>query len=797
MRIFQLGAIDATHINAAGGKAKGLERLAREGFNVPPGFVMIDIEEERDLDAAAEHYLKSGLGKVAVRSSATVEDGADYSYAGQFKTVLNVEGGDEFKKAVLECLNSLEDVTAKEYSEKLSKGGEIKMSVVVQSMVDADFAGVCFTSDPCNADNLLVEAVVGLGEAVVSGTAATAGYSVPRDLLKNKDADFNTVADGQNLLSAHLLKEICIESARLQEIFKMPMDIEWAVKGDTIYWLQARPITVTEVCNEGELDPKEDLTGCVITRCNVGEMLPGAVTPLTLSVSVYAIDFGLRKMLCLAGANKKMRAIPDFGCVFSTSGHLFFNLSYLYGFSKAIYLTGKDGVDMSICGRHLEETGKILGKKANFFKKMHNTRKYLSFVLSRNKARAEITALADTFKIAAGENAAQMYAEIDKAKYAADRVTYLHYITSSHSGAMSSAVIQILLDKLNDADKSKAVLAELLEGIDGIESVDILASLRRVARAVLEDNPAARAYNSEELAVYLKNAGAKTTEARAEFLKRHGHRAIREAELRSCGWADDEKAFTEYLRTVIMSGAKDSETSAPPDLKAVIRAQGFRGLSAKILKYLVNQARDGVKNREYSKSKMIKVLDVFKQAYRKLAVMLVAEGKLPDEDAVFFLTHEELGVVANGAAPALAKKTLQRRRLLKTQQELCFSEVYTKKPVPLPFTSLAQSGEVLRGAPISRGKVTGPARVVKNAADAGQIQKGEIMVAAYTDIGWSPFYCLIEGLVTEVGSPLSHGAVVAREYALPLVSNIAGATSLIQTGDIITVDGEGGCVIKH
>jgi len=107
-----------------------------------------------------------------------------------------------------------------------------------------------------------------------------------------------------------------------------------------------------------------------------------------------------------------------------------------------------------------------------------------------------------------------------------------------------------------------------------------------------------------------------------------------------------------------------------------------------------------------------------------------------------------------------------------------------------------ESGDIMRGTAVSRGMVTGSARIVKNSEDAAKLQKGEIMVASFTDIGWSPYYCLIDGLVTEVGGALSHGAVVAREYALPLVSNIVGATQLIKTGDIITVDGGAGTVRK-
>ena len=128
---------------------------------------------------------------------------------------------------------------------------------------------------------------------------------------------------------------------------------------------------------------------------------------------------------------------------------------------------------------------------------------------------------------------------------------------------------------------------------------------------------------------------------------------------------------------------------------------------------------------------------------------------------------------------------------------ICVPYVYPPLPEPLTVPDVAAAGDVLTGTPVSRGTAAGPARVVRSAEDAAKLVKGEIMVAVYTDIGWSPYYCLIEGLVTEIGGALSHGAVVAREYALPFVSNVAAATSLIRTGDMITVNGSDGTVTRH
>jgi pyruvate,water dikinase len=144
---------------------------------------------------------------------------------------------------------------------------------------------------------------------------------------------------------------------------------------------------------------------------------------------------------------------------------------------------------------------------------------------------------------------------------------------------------------------------------------------------------------------------------------------------------------------------------------------------------------------------------------------------------------------------ALIRKAQSRRRLLAEQNSLHYPEISLGIPQPVFSEETDGQARTLQGTPISRGKAKGKARVVRTLEDALRLEQGEIIVSPTTDIGWSPFYPLASGMVSEIGSVLSHGAVVAREYQLPFVSNIKGATSLIRTGDIITVDGTTGVVL--
>jgi len=198
-----------------------------------------------------------------------------------------------------------------------------------------------------------------------------------------------------------------------------------------------------------------------------------------------------------------------------------------------------------------------------------------------------------------------------------------------------------------------------------------------------------------------------------------------------------------------------------------------------------------VVDREYTKSCLIKIIDLFKTQYARLAELLVAAGALPETDLIYFLTHKEIGSLIAG--DALAPLALRRRKAYAIQKDLTFDDTYIGKPVADTF-DWAENDGVLRGVPVSNGVCEGVVHIVNSAEDANQLQKGEIMVAKCTDIGWTPYYSIVNGLITEIGSALSHGAVVAREYNLPTIVNVKGATQVLKNGDHITMDAAKGTI---
>jgi phosphoenolpyruvate synthase/pyruvate phosphate dikinase len=800
MEIYELSEIPESVLDQAGGKAKGLSVLSKAGFNIGRGFVLIGIESDEDLEKAAEHYIKSALGSVAVRSSATTEDSPELSNAGQFNTFLSVSGKDKVKDAIAKCIDSLNNSTASSYAAYFNRQKGAKMAVIIQEMVQAEKAGVCFTIDPVMGNNyMLIEAVSGMGEKLVSGSVPAKQYRIPfaepgSDNITNS-ASFSTDSE-DGLLDAKELRTIFSQAGMASMQLGMPLDLEWAIDANgKLFWLQARPITVIDEPDMDELDTGLDMSGNVITNCNIREMLPGAVTPLSLSTSVNAIDFGMRKMFVYTGAFRSMDEVLPGSCVLSVCNHLFINLTTTYKMADCVLGASSEAVDLSLCGRVLDDIPKRAKKKVNIFLKANNGRKYFTLLMSKNKARKEIQELADNFQIQLEYNPAQLYQEIDVKLAALNHSFWLHYITSGHSGAMAGALFMIIDAGSTDSEKTKSLVSSVLEDIEDIESVDILRSLRKLARAILAANPSAAGFSASEILDIVRNSKGDTGKAYECFIQRHGHRAIREAELRSGSWSRNEEDLMDYLKPVLVSGGTDEQKENHYIDNITNLLGDYKGFKKSILKYMIAQARVGVKNREFSKSMCIKVLDKFKAAYACLGNQLVLQGILPDADLIYFLQHNEIGQLIKEKHPALVRKALARRRMLARQQELKFCDVSIGKPKPAaPDIGRASAGTVLKGSPGSRGFAEGRARVVRSVDDAKMLQKGEIMIAEFTDIGWSPYYCLINALVTEVGSMLSHGVVVAREYALPLAVNVAGATQLIKTGDRVQVDGTSGTV---
>lgn len=348
---------------------------------------------------------------------------------------------------------------------------------------------------------------------------------------------------------------------------------------------------------------------------------------------------------------------------------------------------------------------------------------------------------------------------------------------------------------------------------NNVESADAVKTLN-VLKDAIAKSEYARAFASwpvEQAVRFLEHARPKEVNSEGsspqavyrKLIERHGHRCVKEAELRNKDWSEDPTSLVmllqENVSAILNSRTVRKNESITLDEMLKTKWSHVSCFLRPLLRYAVNQTRAGVARREYGKSMQVHVHSSFKHAYRRLGKLLVDLSIVPEDDLIYFFTHEELKELIDATTDVqmgMIKRAIQRKQLLSVQEAYSFDDLGCGIPMPHASKEYEHGsiGDNYKGTPVSVGSVIGLARVVRTLKEAGELKCGEILVCPFTDVGWTPYFSLASGLVTEIGGLLSHGAVVAREYGLPCVVNVKGATRVIKTGDTILLDGGTGSV---
>eukprot|EP01137_Pigoraptor_chileana_P016651 Opistho-2@73647 len=805
---------------------------------------------------------------VAVRSSATAEDLPGASFAGQHDTILGVEGVDALILAVQACWASLWSPRAISYrNSQRFDHAQVSMCVVVQRLVRARVAGVAFTVDPvdASASAVVVSATYGLGEGVVGGQLAADTFRLARggqhavisQEIQNKtrmyslrdSANDHTDADASHglcvlvdvdqalaripCLSSEELRLLADIALKAEEHYTSPQDIEFAFEDDRLYLLQSRPVTVVQTVDGGvgagddgaRMDTPVRKATDVYTKCNIGEMMPGAVTPLTQSTFGVWLEHGLRELAQRGDIDfegeRPRNALEYVGCF---SGHLFLNLGAMYDMSKDIFGFKKENIDTSLCGRLVE--GPIAPSPGPLLSRVKNLVGYMQFATHAWERTARLSLLLDLLRARFQEesdgSAAGLFRRIDGSLHYLDEAYRCHFASSSVSGLMNVALGVATFGSRHLSQAQNAEIAGLLTNIEGIDSADVVKDTDAIVALIARLSDSSRESFAKEMTAgqalgWLRGEHVTScpavTSAFSRFITRHGHRCVREAEMRELPWEDDPTPLVKLLQASALAHAHVSPHEGGAE-RARARTAAVEGRLPTLVRPLFRRvlawAKEGVRLRERTKSLCIRLQSVLKRHYRELGALMVREGIIPDADCVFFLTHDELRDVLYPESPCARKPAVareqmasfaaRRRREYSSNCRLQFPDFSVGRPVPVSAArTLERAGitagtKSMQGTPVSRGKVYGNARVVTSLSDAADLQAGEILVVPYTDVGWTPYFTLAAGLATEMGSLVSHGAVVAREYGLPCVVNLPGATSFFKTGDKIVLDADNGII---
>jgi pyruvate,water dikinase len=786
-------ALDRIDAELVGGKAAQLAQLIRLGLRVPEGFVILGASPG-DLPSELDEYSTRLGGAVAVRSSALGEDSADASFAGQFETVLRAQGAPAIRRAVEQCLVSAANARSLAYRDQMRRHAAMEMAVVVQRMVEASAAGVIFTIDPVSGqrERVLVEAVRGSGEGLVGGYRTADRFVLSRDAVvieRNVQGEHAAVDDAT-------LRQLLRDALKAEAGLGYALDLEWAIGHDgQVYWLQARPITTLELPGPDELDDVIDPTWPLTTH-NVAEWMPGAMPPLSWSVVGPSYIRGMTELCVRAGVKREL--IERVPCLVNVQGHALINMAAGYLLGTQMFGMDKESYDLTLTGMVQPEAK--LPPNAPFVQRLVHTVRYFRLVPAGRKRLNAFVARYAFFRLEPTEDLVEYYQRLEQAVRIYGESGAVHVHTSMMAIALLNLFQRVLSKGRQPSPQTHAAVAALLSGVRSEapnaaeSSIGVADALDKLGALIGAQPEAAEHFAHAPLDRALEwlrsPAAGPARTAFDTFLAMHGHRCIRELDFRERDWREDPLPLIQSLQQ-ILAVPRITKTDWTSEARAALAplSRSARWL----LQWLLPKAHTAVVERERSKSFSVWLARQLKRGYVQFAHQLVARGDLPDTDLIYFFTHEELGRFARGQDHALVRRAEHRRRLHPQKMALELPRVCRGKPTASSVVEdSAQRGDVMQGTPLSRGVAVGSARVARTLEEAASMQPGEILVTPFTDVGWTPFFSRAAGLATEVGSVLSHGAVVAREYGLPAIAGLPGLTRWIKTGDRLRLDANTG-----
>ncbi len=836
----------AAVLETVGGKGASLARLARAGIPVPPGFDVttsaylhfveggglrepmmaamstVDVSDPVTSKVASERIRALFAGRampaataaaivrayaalgddvaVAVRSSATAEDLPDMSAAGQQDTYLNIRGADSVLDAVRRCWASLWTSRAIGYRARYGiVTDHAQMGVVVQQFVSADAAGVLFTVNPAGGgrDQVVLNASWGIGEAIVGGQVTPdilavdrAGggiidYQVGSKSVMTvpagtgtRDQDTPAALRDTPVLTAGEAGELARVGLAIEDLYGRPVDVEWARAEGKLFVVQARPVTgLTAAARSGE-QWNDSLDGDYLwSNGNLGEALPDVMTPATWSF----IELFMPREI-------SPPTLPGYNGWGRVGGRFYMNVSMSASLGRVAGISVRRFVRLSepVFGKlpTAQEIPLVRLPRWRVIRLMVPV-----FVTTMRRARRNHKRLPEFVAVAPGR-CDELRAEIqriDDASALAD--AWLSQIqpffleasdmlaASGTGGARALLAVPNKLAALVGGAGAAILLSGQVAGDAQLASLGPLTALAQLARGDID---------------------------RATFARLYGHRGSHEIEVSVPRPAEDPDWIDRQLAGLhdTSRSAEDLLASQDAARRAVWDRLGQQPRKAAAARAMVTRWAQAVRGREGARSELAR-------AFWLLRAWLLRAGELTGHgDDLFFLSLTEiLDVLHRDESPLSAvpgrKATYETYCALPPYPALIRGRF---DPVRWAADSsrradyydergmIAPTDDTVTGLAGAAGVAEGVARVISKVEDAGQLGDGEILITTVTNIGWTPIFPRAAAVVTDVGAPLSHAAIVARELGIPAVVGCGNATMQLHSGDRIRVDGGKGTV---
>lgn len=764
----------------AGGKGGSLARMYQDGYPVPEGFVVLPSAfQNKKLNDEAWNEIRTYVNAIrknheealfAVRSSALSEDSAQASFAGEFETVLNVKTDKEIQEAIYTVFKSKESERVKAYSSVQRMEQSHQIAIVIMLMVQSEISGVLFTADPITGSHTSMTGnfVYGLGEQLVSGEVNAYPFKLMRPKGKYEGPeDFKKYSS-----------ELYKYASKLVNKLGCQQDIEWAVAKGKLYVLQARPITTLKISNKDTYEWNDSLDGDYLwTNTNVGEAMADVFTPLSWSV-IRALD-------------EEQMVVPGY-YLFSGNicGRMYSNVNLALSMYPAF---GKDYKPM------LKKMNDVFGQMPEGmdipiypYSGLGLIKAMIPGLRNTLKRSKEVTKAMPNYLKDTPNWCRTMKERIEKIKTNKELLElwkeelWPYNCKALWVGRFAPRKKLMGLFKLNEelpkllGKEDANTLLSNLRGSSELESLGPVVGISRIIKGELSKD---------------------------EYLMKYGHRGPHEFEISIPDPSEDkawlEKQIEEFKKSNVDAEGllKKQHTQYEKALKKL--EESFQEKAKKIIRQIAD-ASEGSSLREAVRSEWTRVFRVNRAFALKV-------GKLTGiGDDVFFLYLDEVLNLLSGDKSAVKhiparRKTYEKYKALPPLPSIIRGRFdpfkWAKEPNrrvdyydPDLTTANVPDFETLKGFAGAAGRIEGVVRVLDNPEEGENLKMGEILVASTTNVGWTPIFPKASAIITDIGAPLSHAAIVARELGIPAVVGCGNATAQLKTGDRVLVDGGQGVV---
>ena len=847
-------------LSIVGGKAANLGELFKAGLPVPEGFVLLtdaykrfvaenkidvkidkllkeidnnDFESIKNvsikikkiidecklpddlLNEINDSYIKYTNLEVTVRSSAVSEDSSEASFAGQLDSFLNVNNNSQLYKKIKKCWSSLWNPRVLAY--RLKQGTpnkDFKIAVIIQNLIKAEKSGILFTANPINnrRDQLLINSSWGLGEAIVNGDV------VPDQLIVNKktmsiieskisikDKMTTLNSNGKHLFDVPKEKqkqptlmqdevfELLSIAKQVEDHFVIPQDIEWVYSNNNFYIVQSRPITTLY----SELEPKnnDDNLRIYINFLLMDKVMPEPLTPMGEEIWIKFLE----KIL----PNKWIK---------SAGGRIFVDTTELSRFENwwdklKDNPAAMDPLTIETLIEVFKKNKKILKKQRKPLFKLIPT---ILSILNPSLFKFILTSIPKTItglifspdKVVKkahefGENQIKyLKQKSKKLKTHEEKIDFIVENAPAVYYYIPLKILYYVINSITYLEKAKKIVNKHLDDTTILNKVDKSLSNNITTEMGMELLKIAKRIDQSDQKLSVDHPEVK------RFMNNYGHRAYLEVDPGVQRWKEkpeyivnlissyiENKSYNERLNKFYQDKKEAKET-----IKNITKRLKEKGVKrdAKKVEKLLTKYRKLFGVRELPKYIMVKGVNIFRNILNEIGEELVKEGRLDNKEDIFYINLEYI-------------KSERKLQKIASQNRNDYQSELKRSSVPRVMTN---TGETIfspyfnskdyefKGIPVSPGIYEGKIKILNSPEEINRIERGDILVTKATNPSWTPLFLKIGGLVTEMGGPISHGSIVAREYGIPAIAGLNNATTRFEDNQLVRINGETGVVEK-